>query len=239
MASDARLSEGRVTSPRPLCLSSLFFFLFFLSCSHRRSLSKALHFGVRGWGNTINTVRSTRQTWTTEDRRILVVVSAVSKSPVRIHLFVICHRRTSDGAVPAEEGLDVSFLWYSVSQPFLPWQHFRRTQPTDCFMFLKDASLPHTSQRGSRLQCWIQWKWVVCSSGNLMKSEHVCIMIRPVREWQTPSSRLVFLRRETVSFQVSHLHSDQSNFLIFFFYFLLYYWSWGTNNDWHWNKWLY
>lgn len=25
---------------------------------------------------------------------------------------------------------------------------------------------------------WIQWKWVVCSSENLMKSEHVCIMIR-------------------------------------------------------------
>lgn len=72
-----------------------------------------------------------------------------------------------------------SFLWYSVSQPFLLWQHFRRTQPARLFHVPQGRLTPTYITEERQSTVWIQWKWVVCSSENLMKSEHVCIMIRP------------------------------------------------------------
>lgn len=79
--------------------------------------------------------------------------------------------------------------WYSVSQPFLLWQHFK------CRFHVPQGRLPPTyitEEQHSTL--WIQWKWVLCSLENWMKSEHVCVMIRPwgndcVHMFQTPISQ--------------------------------------------------
>lgn len=76
---------------------------------------------------------------------------------------------------------------------------------TDCFMFLKDASLPHTSQRSSSLR----FKY----STNLMRSEHVCIMIR--KEGKDCVYVHISQKKKNSSFPITDVNSIRTNSSLF------------------------